>query len=101
MSVKWVKREVSVSESDLARILGDSVVTVDLKDSDGARDVRRVLRALNPSAPVTVRGKSVIVPASFLPTVRAYLRGEIDPSAYRRYMPSDFYAWRGTIYERQ
>lgn len=100
MSVKWVKREVSVSESDLARILGGTV-TVDLKDSDGAHDVRRVLRALNPSAPVTVRGKSVIVPASFLPTVRAYLRGEIDPSAYRRHMPSDFYAWKGTIYERQ
>ena len=101
MSVKLIKREISVSESDLARILGNAEVTVDLKDSDGARDVRRVLRALNPSAPVTVRGKSVIVPASFLPTVRAYLRGEIPPELYRGHMPSDFYSWKGSIYERQ
>lgn len=83
----------------LAQALGGDVVTMGMYDSDSARDVARVCRAM--SVPVRVRGKNLEVPARSLETVRAYLRGEIDVRDYRENMPTSFYAWKGSIYERQ
>lgn len=95
-----MKREIPVSESDLVGILGDNII-VDFRDKIAAQDVRRVMRAMTPPVRVGVRGKSVIVPAKSLGIVRKYLRGEINPSEYRRNMPADYYGEKPSIYERQ
>ena len=86
-------------EKSLAQALSGDTITLGMYDRDSARDVARVCRAM--AVPVRISGKNLDVPARSLETVRAYLRGEIDVSNYRENMPTSFYAWKGSIYERQ
>lgn len=91
---------MNVTDADIAFEMG-STITMQFADEFGAQDLRRVMRAVHPVIPVEVSGKNATFPIKHLDTVRAYLRGELSPDSYRKHMPSRYYAWRGTIYDRQ
>lgn len=93
-------RTIAVSDDDIRRELGDTI-TMQFADEFGAYDLRRAMRAVHPVIPVEVSGKNATFPVKHLETVRAYLHGEISPDKYRKHMPSRYYGWRGSIYEKQ
>jgi len=92
---------IVVSDDEIIRAMGGETITMSFDDEFGAYDLRRAMRAVHPVIPIEVCGKTATFDIKHLGKVREYLHGEISPDKYRKHMPSRYYGWRGSIYDKQ